>query len=290
MESKLKTVFLAPIFVLSTRLPATNTAAKFKKCKHWFSRGNLRIRFSRYMAFFKQTRELLLIEHSEKAISDEELLLLLDENTSRNPELSYENYERFNLEEIEEPECKANFRFQKDDIPELAEVLGLPEVFRCSQRTVADQLEGLCLLLRRMAYPCRYSDLIPQFGRPAPELSMISNCVIDEIFNQHAHRIKQWNHEILNPYQPEIYADAIHTKGAAPNNCFGFVDGTVRAISRPFENQEITYNGHKRIHAVKFQSVTLPNGLMANMYGPVGRSHKLSGKNKFCRSFFQLRS
>ena len=66
MESKLKTVFLAPIFVLSTRLPATDTAAKFKKCKHWFSRGNLRIRFSRYMAFFRQTRELLLIEHSEK--------------------------------------------------------------------------------------------------------------------------------------------------------------------------------------------------------------------------------
>ena len=162
------------------------------------------------MAFFKQIRELLLIEHSEKAISDEELLLLLEENTSRNPEFSYENYERFNLEEIEEPECKANFRFQKDDIPELAEVLGLPEVFRCSQRTVADQLEGLCLLLRRMAYPCRYSDLIPQFGRPAPELSMISNCVIDEIFNQHAHRIKQWNHAILNPYQLEIYADAIH--------------------------------------------------------------------------------
>ena len=59
------------------------------------------------MAFFKQTRELLLIEHSEKAISDEELLLLLEENTSRNPEFSYENYARFNLEEIEEPECKA---------------------------------------------------------------------------------------------------------------------------------------------------------------------------------------
>ena len=65
--------------------------------------------------------------------------------------------------------------------------------------------------------------------------------VIDEIFNQHAHRIKQWNHKILNPYQLEIYADGIHTKGAALNNCFGFVDGTVRAISRPIENQEITY-------------------------------------------------
>ena len=83
---------------------------------------------------------------------------------------------------------------------------------------MAHQLEGLCLLLGRMAYPCRYSNLIPQFGRPAPELSMISNCVIDDIFNQHAHLIKQWNHEILNPYQLEIYADAIHTKGAALNN------------------------------------------------------------------------
>ena len=50
VETKSKTPFLAPIFVLSTRLPATDAAAKFKKykrqCKHWFSRGNLRIRLS----------------------------------------------------------------------------------------------------------------------------------------------------------------------------------------------------------------------------------------------------
>ena len=30
------------------------------------------------------------------------------------------------------------------------------------------------------------------------------------------------------------------------------------------------YNGHKRVHALKFQSIALPNGLIANMYGPVG--------------------
>ena len=46
VETKSKTPFLAPIFVLSTRLPATDAAAKFKKCKHWFSRGNLRIKLS----------------------------------------------------------------------------------------------------------------------------------------------------------------------------------------------------------------------------------------------------
>lgn len=30
-------------------------------------------------------------------------------------------------------------------------------------------------------------------------------------------------------------------------------------------------NGHKTIHALKFQSVVAPNGLVANLYGPVGK-------------------
>ena len=31
------------------------------------------------------------------------------------------------------------------------------------------------------------------------------------------------------------------------------------------------YNGHKRVHAIKFQSVVAPNGLVANLYGPTGK-------------------
>ena len=34
------------------------------------------------------------------------------------------------------------------------------------------------------------------------------------------------------------------------------------------------YNGHKRIHAIKFQSIAAPNGMNANLYGPVkGKRH-----------------
>ena len=34
------------------------------------------------------------------------------------------------------------------------------------------------------------------------------------------------------------------------------------------------YNGHKRVHSIKFQSVVAPNGLLVNLYGPVeGRRH-----------------
>ena len=43
------------------------------------------------------------------------------------------------------------------------------------------------------------------------------------------------------------------------------------SIGRSNQQQRIVYNGHKRVHSLKFQSVALPNGLIANMYGPVGK-------------------
>ena len=61
----------------------------------------------------------------------------------------------------------------------------------------------------------------------------------------------------------------MHRKEASLDNCWGFVDGTVRPVCRPEHNQWIIYNGHKRIHAGKFQSVVAPSGLIANLFGPV---------------------
>ena len=59
------------------------------------------------------------------------------------PNLTTKSIRDSTLDEIQEPECKAEFRFNKNDIPVLAEVLGLPETFRWSQRTVANKLDGL---------------------------------------------------------------------------------------------------------------------------------------------------
>ena len=44
------------------------------------------------------------------------------------------------------------------DLPRLAEALQLPPTFHCQQRTVFDSMEGLCMFLKRVCYPCRYSD------------------------------------------------------------------------------------------------------------------------------------
>ena len=85
----------------------------------------------------------------------------------------------------------------------------------------------------------------------------------------HGHH-SQWNDDALSPHLLQEYADVIHAKGVPLENCFGYIDGTVRPIARPDQHQRIVYNGHKRVHLLKFQSVALPNGLIGNMFGPVG--------------------
>ena len=228
------------------------------------------------MASFRDIRNLLVESFDDDDISEDEFLLLYDANTSKNPDFPYDCYGSFDLNEMDDSECLAEFRFHKNDVPVLLEALQLPQSFTCHQGTICDGIEAHCITLRRFAYPCRYSDLIPRFARrPVPEPSMISNLVMETIYQEHNHRLTQWNNTLLNPPLLERYARAIASKGSPLPNCFGFIDGTVRPICRPEQNPRIVYNGHKRVHGLKYQSVVLPNGMIANMYGPVGNCFNL---------------
>lgn len=223
------------------------------------------------MASFREIRSILLQSFDDGDISEDEFLLLYDVNTSKNPDFPYECYGKFDLNDMDDGECLSEFRFHKSDLSILSEALHLPNYFICQQGTICDGIEGLCIALRRFAYPCRLSDLIPRFGRPVPELSMISSLVVDTVYQEHNHRITQWNDTLLNLALLETYARAIQQNGSPLHNCFGFIDGTVRPICRPDQNQRIVYNGHKRVHGLKYHSVALPNGMIANMFGPVGK-------------------
>lgn len=155
-------------------------------------------------------------------------------------------------------------RVKKRDLPILAEALQMPDSFTFYQQSVVIGMEGLCILLRRLAYPCRCSDIIPRFGLPIPVLSMVCNDVLDFIYDTDNHRITQWNPTVLSPADLQIYSDTVAVKGAALQICFSFIDGTICPICRPGEQQRILYNGHKRLHGLKFQAVVLANELIGN--------------------------
>ncbi|XP_067040714.1 uncharacterized protein [Acropora muricata] len=143
--------------------------------------------------------------------------------------------------------------------------------YRCPNGTVVGGLESLLLLLRRLTYPNRLSDLCSLFGRPEPELSMIVHKVLDDIYNRYHHLLENLDVDWINA---QTFADAIHAAGATLPNCWGFIDGTLRPCCRPIRNQRILFSGHKRVHGIKFQSVVCPNGLIAHLYGPIaGRHH-----------------
>ena len=51
----------------------------------------------------------------------------------------------------------------------------------------------------------------------------------------------------------------------------------MRGIAHPFQNQRVTYNRDKPKHGLKYQSITTPNGIITNLFGPVeGRLHDSS--------------
>ena len=55
--------------------------------------------------------------------------------------------------------------------------LQIPERYTCSQGTVVDGMEALLIMLRRLAYPNRWTDPTHVFGRRESELSLIFNKV-----------------------------------------------------------------------------------------------------------------
>ena len=112
------------------------------------------------MISLKEVRNQLLISHDDGVINDKELLLLYDLNRSDNVDLPYNSYPGFDFNDLEDDECLSEFRFYRNDLLLLAEVLGIPKVVECYQKSICTGLEALCIFLKRYSYPCRYSYMI----------------------------------------------------------------------------------------------------------------------------------
>ena len=68
------------------------------------------------MNYFNKLSNYLSISYCEEWLDDVEFLLLDELNTSENLDFPYDSYDRFNLEDIDEAECIAEFRFEKRHI------------------------------------------------------------------------------------------------------------------------------------------------------------------------------
>ena len=207
------------------------------------------------MANIDDMNDLFLGYYDGNIIDNDDLMLLHCMHRRRNSQFPYWNYERFSFELMEEDGCKAEFWVNSSEIYTLVEALGFPAEFRFYNGVVVDAVDALCICFRRLAYPCRYGDLIHCFARSVPQLSMVANLVADEIYGRFSDRLTSTNQPWLSSENLRRFADVIHAKGVALDNCWGFVNGTVRLIYRPSMNQRAVYNVQKRVHSLKCQSV-----------------------------------
>ena len=110
--------------------------------------------------------------------------------------------------------ARPNFRFYKNDVYNLMEVLHIPDEFTCYNRLQIDGLEGFCMFLKGYAYPWRYLDMITRFARPVPQLCMASNLVMDYIYTAWGRLLTNLNQPWLSPVNLERFANAVFEKGA----------------------------------------------------------------------------
>ena len=148
------------------------------------------------MSGLSVVRDALITANAYDLIDDDEFALLYDVYSSR-PVFPYWKYPKFDEDEWSGVECQTELRFAKSDLEALLQCLGIPDKVRCEQRTVCGGMEALCILLKRLAYPCRYTDMVPRFGRNPSELCLIFNTAVDFIYEHHHHRLHSWDQFFL---------------------------------------------------------------------------------------------
>ena len=145
------------------------------------------------IASLRQTWEGLLFAFGDGVINEEHFLLVFDLNTRNNLDYPYWKYQAFNLDRLSYDECMTYFQFYKSGINLLIENLQVSEEITCYNGSMFSGLEVFCVLFKSSAYTCIYADMIPVFGRSVPELLLISNHMIDFMYNTHRHLLEDFN-------------------------------------------------------------------------------------------------
>ena len=109
-----------------------------------------------------------------------EFLVLNELNSSENLDFPHDSYDQFNLDDMDEAECIAKLRFEKRHTLRLEEVLPIPPLMKCNQRSVFTGTEGLLTLVDTQ---------ILFIGKPVPVLGMTTNSVIGYIYDCSYHFI-----------------------------------------------------------------------------------------------------
>jgi hypothetical protein len=164
-------------------------------------------------------------------------------------------------------------RFEKSDLFELAQALGIPTMFRTSAGDVCYWQEAVVTLLYRLSFPNTWDrNQLFLCGRDRTASTRIFYYMVEKCysFKHKLNDINIWREHM------DTFTGVIAATGGVVPGVFGFIDGTFSGICRPGGGlgsassgglQRECYNTHYAGHGLKYQAVILPNGMFGDLYG-----------------------
>ena len=143
---------------------------------------------------------------------------------------------------------RETFRFHKWHHRRLCRALQLPAEMYGPNRIKWSGSYGLCVVLARLSYPNQLHRLEDSLGRFREELSVIFNVTTKLLSDRWSVLLQRLDQPWLAPIHLEEFAQAVHAQNAPLQNIWGFIDGTVRAISRPIIGQRPIHVFHTKYH------------------------------------------
>ena len=145
--------------------------------------------------------------------------------------------------------------------------VGFPKVVKTPARDSCPLYEAMCMLCMKYAWPTRLGSMVKVFGASVSKMSRVVSAMRRLL---HKAFVPALNHPgDLSLCDLQRFSAAIEAKsGIGGRFIFGFVDGTVRPMPKPSHLQSAVYNGKDRRHALKYQSVVTPDGMLHQLAGP----------------------
>jgi hypothetical protein len=175
---------------------------------------------------------------------------------------------RFQPDEICEKAFVHDFRFthaQFDRVVLALLSMGIPSEIRSPARDKCKLPEALAMMCMKYAWPTRLGSMVKVFGTSMSRISRIVSTLRRLMYKSFGPALQR--PRMLCEEELVRFSAAIERR-CGQRNIFGFIDGTVRPMCKPEQLQAPCYTGKDKCHALKYQGLTTPDGLMLQLCGP----------------------
>lgn len=160
------------------------------------------------------------------------------------------------------------FRMTKADLFRTAAIVGPGGTMRARNGLKFQTVEGLAIVLYRLATGSKLADVILIFANRCEEdICDIYGAMLLHLWEKYQHLLTLETSPLAT--QHNLYVEKVQEYTRSNLDIIGFIDGTFRGTACPVVGQRAMYNGYKRKHGVIFEAITSPDGLIVHVHGPI---------------------